>query len=69
MRNTNTQNHLNEFYQHGYVTKFKPVSVDIVVHVDKEMLGWLDIKEFPDNPQELIDAIREAVYLASYTRV
>ncbi len=52
----------------GCVAKYEPVAVDVVVRVDKEMLKWLDMKQFPDNPQELIDAIREAVYLA-YARV
>ncbi len=56
--------HLDEFYQHGYVAKYEPAAVDVVVRVDKEMLEWLDMNKFPDNPQELIDAIREAVYLA-----
>ncbi len=60
--------HLDEFCRNGYVAKYEPVAVDVVMRVDKEMLGWLDMKKFPDNPQELIDAIREAVYLA-YARV
>ncbi len=63
-----TIEYLDKFSQHGYVSKYEPVAVDIVVRVDKEMLGWLDMKKFPDNPQELVDSIREAVYLA-YTRV
>lgn len=52
----------------GYIGIYKPAAVDVVMRVDKEMLGWLDMKKFPDNPQELVDAIREAVYLA-YARV
>ena len=48
----------------GYIGAYEPVSVDVILHVDKEMLGWLDMKMFPDDPQELIRAIREAVYLA-----
>lgn len=52
----------------GYIGTYKPVAVDVVIRVDKEMLGWLFMDKFPDNPQELTDAIREAVYLA-YARV
>lgn len=52
----------------GYIAVYEPVAIDVVIRVDKEMLGWLDLEKFPDNPQELTDAIREAVYLA-YTRV
>lgn len=52
----------------GYTETYEPEAVDVVVRVDKEMLGWLDMKKFPDNQQELIDAIKEAIYLA-YARV
>lgn len=52
----------------GYTETYEPEAVDVVIRVDKEMLGWLDMKKFPDNQQELIDAIREAIYLA-YARV
>ncbi len=52
----------------GYVGTYEPVAVDVVMHVDREMLGWLGMKKFPDNSQELIDAIREAVRIA-YVRV
>lgn len=60
--------HLEEFYRRGYVAKYEPVAVDVVVRMDKEMLGQLGMKKFPNNPQELVDAIREAIYLA-YARV
>lgn len=52
----------------GYVEAYEPTSVDVVMCVDKEMLKWLDMKEFPEDSQELVDAIKEAVYLA-YKRV
>ena len=48
----------------GGIGTYKPSAVDVVMHVDKEMLVWLDMKEFPEDPQKLIDAIRDAVYLA-----
>ena len=41
---------------------------DVVIHVDKEMLKWLGMDKFPDDPQELAEEIRTAVYLA-YARV
>lgn len=46
----------------------KPTAMDIVIHVDREILKWLDMKDFPNDPQELSGAILEAVYLA-YARV
>lgn len=52
----------------GLIGTYEPESVEVVMRVDKEMLGWLDMKKFPDDPQELITAIREAVYLA-YARI
>ena len=52
----------------GYTGTYEPVAVNVLMCVDREMLGWLGMKKFPDNSQELIDAIREAVYLA-YARV
>lgn len=52
----------------GTGTAHEPEAVEVVVRVDKEMLKWLDMKQFPQDSQELADAIREAVYLA-YARV
>lgn len=52
----------------GYIGTYEPAAVDVTMHVDKEMLGWLDMKKFPDNLQELIHEIRDTVYLA-YARV
>lgn len=51
----------------GYVKVPHPV-VDVLIPVDSEMLKWLDMKQFPADSQELVDAIKEAVYLA-YKRV
>ena len=48
----------------GYIGTYEPSAVDVVMRVDKEMLVWLDMKEFPEDPQKLTDAIRDAVYLA-----
>jgi len=52
----------------GYIGVYEPVAADVVIRVDKEMLKWLNMEKFPDSPQELINAIRESVYLA-YARV
>jgi len=52
----------------SYIGTYESEAVDVVIHVDKEMLKWLDMKDFPNDPQELMNAIREAVYLA-YARV
>ncbi len=52
----------------GYIGKFEPYAVDVMVHVDKEMLKWLWLDKFPDDPKELADEIRTAVHL-SYLRV
>lgn len=51
----------------GYVEVQHPVA-DVLIPVDSEMLKWLDMKQIPEDSQELVDAIREAVYLA-YKRV
>lgn len=48
----------------GYIGAYEPSAVDVVMRIDKEMLVWLDMKEFPEDPQKLTDAIRDAVYLA-----
>lgn len=51
----------------GYVEVPHPVA-DVLIPVDSEMLKWLDMKQFPADSKELVDAIKEAVYLA-YKRV
>ncbi len=47
----------------GYIGKFEPYAVDVMVHVDKKMLNWLGMDKFPDDTKELADAIREVVCL------
>lgn len=42
--------------------------VDVVVRVDNNTLKLLDMKDFPSDPKELVDAIKEAIYFA-YARV
>ncbi len=49
-------------YEWAFVTN--PTVADVLIPVDSEMLKWLDMKQFPEDSQELVDAIREAVYLA-----
>lgn len=51
----------------GYVEVQHPVA-DVLIPVDGEMLKWLDMKQIPEDSQELVNAIREAVYLA-YKRI
>lgn len=52
----------------GYIGKFEPYAVDVMVHVDKEMLKWMWLDKFPDDPAKLADKICEAVCL-SYERM
>lgn len=40
----------------------------VEIPVNSEMLKYLDMKQFPEDSQELVDAIKDAVYLA-YCRV
>lgn len=60
----NPAKHIDDFNLYGYVSKYEPVAVDVIVRVDKKMLKWLGMKRFPDNPKELIKAIRDSVHLA-----
>lgn len=43
-----------------------PHHVDVIIPVDSEMLKCLDMKQVPEDLQELVDAIKDAVYLAHY---
>lgn len=45
-------------------SNYNPKIIDVTIRVDREMLKWLDMDEFPDDLQKLIDEIREAIYLA-----
>lgn len=52
----------------GFYANYEPCAVDVMIHIDKSELKYLDMKEFPKDPKELTYAIHEAIYLA-YARI
>lgn len=52
----------NGISTNGIVGKLEPDAVDIVVHVDRDILKWLCVDKFPNDPKELEKEIRMAIY-------